>query len=340
MSGKCSLTINGKTIRANLGDTLVDAALGGRIVLPHDCCSGQCETCRVRVLSGAVDDFGTREKDTVLGCLATLEGDAEISFDPVPVVRNTRGVVSSIRPIGRDLLEVRIEPNRAVPWLPGQYLRLTFKGYPPRDYSPTFPLDLEETERDVLVFHVKVYPDGKVSSVLGTDIGVGHKVMMKGPFGNGFLRRQDERLVLVSTGTGFAPIWSIAAAARLGQPWRRVEVIAGARFRADLYMGEAMKWLRGRGVAVTVTAGDGDGRDVARRRPAELLPALTANDVVYAAGSPSQVDAVRVQALAADATFYADPFYAADARFSLSEWIQARFRSQRHGDTPAIAATL
>lgn len=326
--GKCNLTVNGKIIRANLGETLIDAALGGRIVVPHDCCSGQCETCRVTVLKGTVDDAGTMEKSTVLGCVATVEGDAEIAFDPVPVVRNTRGLVESIEPIGKELLEVRVRTSRNVPWLPGQYIRARFAGFPARDYSPTFSLNLN-AEENVLVFHIKVYPDSRVSSKLGNEIDVGHRVNLKGPFGNAYLRRQTDPIVLISTGTGFAPIWSIAVSATMGQPGRPVRVIAGARNADELYMGRAVDWLRERGVSVTLTAGDGDDKTVLRKRPSQLVGEIDADDVIYAAGSPSQVEAVRALALDADARFYADPFYAAEDKRGLRDWAAAALRAAR-----------
>lgn len=312
------LVVNGKPVKARAGDTLLDAALGGRIVLPHDCCSGQCETCRVRVIDGRVDDQGTRERDTVLGCLATVEGDAEILFDPVPIVRNTRGVVESIETIGPDLFEVRLRPNTTVTWLPGQYVRLTFKGYPPRDYSPTFPLDLRR-EEGIMTYHFRRYPGGAVSDQLGRGIKPGHKVTIRGPFGNAFLRRQPERLVLVSTGTGFAPIWTIAVASVLGQPHRPLSVIAGARDSEQLYMKRAIDWLAARNVPVAMTAGDGDGRIVRRERPSELLSFLSPQDVVYAAGAPSQVEVIRRLALSRGALFHADPFYAAAEKRSFAE---------------------
>src|SRR5690606_19214399 len=162
-----------------------------------------------------------------------------------------------------------------------------------------------DADEQVLVFHVRVYPQGQLSPALGAAIKVGHKVSVRGPFGNAYLRRQDEPLVLASTGTGFAPIWAIAAAATIGQRSRPIRVIAGARTAGDLYMAPAAQWLRERGVAVTLTAGDGDGVNVLRERPAQLLQGLGPDDVVYAAGAPSQVDAVREVALAADATLYA-----------------------------------
>ncbi|WP_299483598.1 2Fe-2S iron-sulfur cluster-binding protein [uncultured Roseibium sp.] len=330
----CTVTINGKKIKANVGDTLIDAGLGGRLVLPHDCCSGQCETCRVRVLNGKVDALGTDEKSTVLGCLAVLEGDAEISYDPVPLVKTLKGTVDGIRKIKDDYLEVRIRTTKPVTWLPGQYLRATFNGYPARDYSPTTPLNLD-AEQNVIVFHIKVYPNSIVSSKLGSEIGVGHPVKLRGPFGNGFLRRQSEPIVLTSTGTGFAPIWSIAVAAILGQPDRPIRLVVGSRTRDGLYMRDAVRWLQNRGVPITLTASDGDDDTVLTARPCELLGELTPDHVIYSAGAPSHVEATREVARQAGATFYADPFYVAEETSGLKSLATSLIRKAK---TPFVTA--
>ena len=96
MSGSFDLVINGKTVKANYGETLVDAGLSGWVAIPHDCCSGQCETCRVSVVSGQVDDGGTAEKGTVLACQAKVIGNAAIAFDHVPEVAKRAGLVTGI----------------------------------------------------------------------------------------------------------------------------------------------------------------------------------------------------------------------------------------------------
>lgn len=312
MSKSCVVLINGIPVKCRQGETLLDAALGGRILLPHDCCSGQCETCRVRVLAGNIDDQGTREGDTVLGCLATIEGDSEISYDPVPIVRNTNALLEEVSDIGHDFLQVRLRPTRRVTWLPGQYVRLTFRGYPARDYSPTFPLVLDRQE-DLLTFHVRRYPDGIVSDALGRRIGPGHKVSVRGPYGSAFLRHQPEPLVLTSTGSGFAPTWAMAVSCVLGQPNRSIQIVAGASTSSHLYMTPCINWLEMRGVPVLLTAGDGDGVSTLRDRPAELLSFLSASHVVYAAGAPSMVHSVGVRAALVGAKFHSDAFYPAPA---------------------------
>lgn len=333
----CTVTINGKKIKANVGDTLIDAGLGGRLVLPHDCCSGQCETCRVRVLDGQVDSLGTDEKNTVLGCLAVLEGDAEISYDPVPIVKTIKGTVESIQKIKDDYLEVRVRTVKPVTWLPGQYLRATFSGFPARDYSPTTPLNLD-AEQDVIVFHIKVYPNSVVSSKLGSEIAKGHSVKLRGPFGNGFLRRQPEPIVLTSTGTGFAPIWAIAVAAILGQPDRDIRLVVGARTKDGLYMRDAIRWLQNRGVSVTLTASDGDDETILTARPCELLGELTEDHIIYSAGAPSHVEATREVARQAGATFHADPFFVAEESSGLKMLASALLRKARTPFATAAAS--
>src|SRR5882762_6293461 len=105
MSGSFDLVINGKTVKADGGETLIDAGLSGWVAIPHDCCSGQCETCRVSVVSGRVDDRGTAEKGTVLACQAKVIGNAEITFEDVPGVGKPSGVVTGIAPVADELVE-------------------------------------------------------------------------------------------------------------------------------------------------------------------------------------------------------------------------------------------
>ena len=303
-----TLVINGRTVRAAPGDTLVDAAIGGRIVIPHDCCTGQCSTCQVRVYAGMVDDQGTREGDTVLACQACVSEDAVIEFDEVPPLTKRAGLVTAIARLSPNIVEVVVALSRRLPHLPGQYVSVAFAGFPARDYSPTLRVD-GSAELNELVLHIRETAAGAVSSELGRRIRVGHRVRVRGPFGHAFFRKGEGRLVLVSTGTGWAPIWAIARAARYLEPEREMIVVAGAREAGDLYMRACRDWLRQTGVVrLVLSSTRAAGRDVQPGRVTRHLPQLTRSDTVFAAGAPEMVSAVEFLAATAGARCFADPF--------------------------------
>jgi 3-phenylpropionate/trans-cinnamate dioxygenase ferredoxin reductase subunit len=291
--------------------TLVDAALAGGVVIPTDCASGQCETCRVSVVAGGVASGEAGTRRSVLACQARISGHAEIRFDEVPLPSRRRGRVSSVVPLTPDIVEVRIDVDDPLTWLPGQYVKLALKGYPSRDYSPTRPA-LASPEPSQLVFHIKVFQKGAVSSALRGGIRRGHRLIVEGPFGSAFYRPGPTRLVLVGTTTGWAPLWAIARAARLAEPDRPMSVVVGARRPQNLYMRDSLTWLRQTGVTDIVLACSGtdvgEARDVRRGRTTDFLGTITSNDTIYAAGAPPMVEAVTRMAAAVGAQCYADPF--------------------------------
>ena len=313
---KPTITINGKTVFAKHGETLIDAGLGGRILIPHDCCSGQCNTCRVRVVDGFVDDNGTADGDTVLACMATVAGDAVIEFEEVPPATRTTGTVSKINLLSPDIVEVVVATNRIMDYRPGQYVSVRFAGFPARDYSPTADLKGEVLDEDIMVFHIKRYPGGAVSGQIGNQIRVGHPTRIRGPFGNAFLRPPvaNESLILVSAGTGWAPIWSVARAACLEHDVKDFQVIAGAADGRNLYMGDALNWLRDHGVEnIVTTCGKNLSPGDVNGRPYKYLPKLGIQNTVYVAGGTGVVAEIDALARSHNARCFTDPFLPSNA---------------------------
>jgi NAD(P)H-flavin reductase/ferredoxin len=295
-----NLLINGKTVRVRAGDTLVSAALACGIVIPHDCLTGQCDTCRVTLLAGELDGDSAGFDGDFLACQARVKGPASIAYEEVPAVSKWKGEVLSATPMAADVWEVVVGIDRRVPYLPGQYVYLAFGSLPERAYSPTIGLDRRADEHE-LVFHIRGMPNGAVTAELGRKIGKGARVKIRGPYGHAYLRRGPGRLVFLSSGTGFAPIWSMALASRLSQPARDMVVVTGARLANRLYMAPALDWLR-------VDGADCDGVHVLPGRAADYIPELTPADVVHVAGPASLVETVVARARAVGAQCYADPF--------------------------------
>ena len=311
MAGRVDLVINGRRIAAQAGQTLLDAGLAAGRVIPHDCATGQCDTCRVRIHAGSVEDAGTRIGDTVLACRARLIGETAITFDEVPDVVRRGGMVDSVVDLTPEIVEVTVALRKRLAYLPGQYVRVAFAGLPPRDYSPTLRSD-GSGELHELIFQIRRQAGGAVSQHLGNRIGPGAAVKVEGPFGHAFHRLGRGRLVIVSSGVGWAPAWAVARASRLREPERALLIVAGARDPQNLYMRPALDWLQQRGAAAVLTCSGPNPPDDARPgRPTLHLPMLTADDTVVTAGRPEMVAAVQFLAAAAGAACYADPFYAA-----------------------------
>lgn len=312
MSKLHRVTIGERSFHAKSGQVLLDAALMSGVDLPHDCKAGRCGACLTRVRSGITLGGQSEQPGMVHACQAMVFSSLDLELEPTPPLSRVRASVTEITEIGEEIVEVVMRPARPLTMLPGQYCRFRFRGFPARPFSPTAPM--RDIRDDGLIrLHVKRVRDGKVTPQLGRSITSGHMVTIEGPLGHAYLRHGlDNRLVLVASGTGFAPVWALAAAALRENPTRRIVLIAAARKLSGFYMSPALNVVRS-AISVGVV---GCVEELGRRagpflpgKPLEHLPALTADDVVYGAGAPALVEAVGAAARHAGAAFYADPFH-------------------------------
>jgi NAD(P)H-flavin reductase/ferredoxin len=311
MARRHQITLNGTSFLARRGELLLDAALNNGVDLPYDCRAGHCGTCCVRLVAGEVRGGQGSEPGIVHACQCRIVGDVVIERGQPSGLRTVEGVLSSLRPLSVDVMEVGIRTDRALPYHAGQYAQLRFSGYPSRPFSITHPLSGNPNSRSVW-FHVRRMQGGRVSSALGKRIRPGHRVKLTGPHGSAHFRANlDGRMILVATSTGFAPIWSIAVAALRENPERTMMIIAGGRSIEALYMGPALARLaRFPNVLVVPICSTPQTLSpvVKLGRPTDFLPRLLPSDVLYACGAPGMVEAIKTIAGRIGAVCYADPF--------------------------------
>jgi NAD(P)H-flavin reductase len=304
------VVLNNEPFLANCGDLLLDWALMNGIDLPHDCRSGICGACRVRLVEGTV--FGGHEQgdDMIHACQARIVSDLEIVTEAVPDQISISARVANIVRLAPDVIGVDVELPQPLHYLPGQFCKVQFRGFPARSYSPTYPLEGPPDNR-LLHFHIRELSDGTVSSALERDIGIGHRVRLTGPFGSAFLRpNHPGRIVLAASGTGFAPMWSVAVAAIMERPQRELLFVVAARKLQSLYMhGALCRLARFPNVTIIPTVSEPHDFSAIRvGRPTDHLPDLSPDDVVYVAGAPAMTEHVARNAKAAGAKCYTDPF--------------------------------
>jgi 3-phenylpropionate/trans-cinnamate dioxygenase ferredoxin reductase subunit len=122
-------------------------------------------------------------------------------------------------------------------------------------------------------------------------------------------------VVLIASGTGFAPMWAIAVAAISEQPQRELAFVVATRKLRSFYMHSALcRLARFPNVAIVPVVSEPQSVSFAIRtgRPTDYLPTLSPEDLVYTAGAPAMTEAVAQIAQAAGARCYTDPFSPTD----------------------------
>jgi NAD(P)H-flavin reductase len=311
MRKTCKVTVNEETFVANVGDLLLDGAIMNGVELPHDCRTGICGTCRVRRVQGKVFGGDEAGSDMIHACQARIVSDLKIVTEAVPDPVSLSAQVTHLVRLAPDVIGVTMEVEKPLDYLPGQYCNVQFRGLPTRCYSPTYPLQRGPNPR-FLHFHIRQLPDGVVSMALGTTIRVGHRVRLTAPYGHAFFRPKHRGgTVLVSGGTGFAPMWSIATAAITERPERELIFVVAARDLPSFYMDRALCRLAlfpNVTIVPVVTEPQAISSAFRSGLPTEHLPNLSPNDIVYTSGAPGLTDHVARVARAAGARCYADPF--------------------------------
>lgn len=313
MSARCSLVVNGKSVRIAPGDTPVEAAVADGVIAPM---AGLHGTGLLGQAAGPLRrraEIRAHRAEPV--SLAALDGspiDSDVETAPALPGAKRAGTITEISYLGARRMEVVTTLTKPMDLEPGHLVSLAVDGFAPVVLAPTLRLD-GATELNELVFHVRrdgaSDPDG-LARALEDTVTLGHFVKVKGPEGRGHYRRGGGRLVLVAGETGFAAIWSIARAARYVEPAREIAMVVGASDPLDLYARPALEWLRATGVARIVLAADRNRQRPPDVRPGPLtahVPPLRATDAVYVSGCPSTVGAVEVLAASVGARCYPIP---------------------------------
>lgn len=309
MSARCSLVVNGKTVRIATGDTPVEAALAEGMIAPmpglHGAnLLGQGSGPAARRMQARAYRGEAIKLQAPRPALAEIEAQPLRKVRPIAQARRS-GTLTQIQALGPQVIEVVVTLTRRLAFEPGHQVVVGFAGFEPLTLSPTLRVD-GSAELNELVFHLR-RDQGALAAGLGEAIPLGHPVKVKGPVGRGHYRPGGGRLVLVASETGFAPIWAIARAARYIEPAREIALVVGARDPLDLYMRPAIEWLRATGIGRIVLVADRSRQRPPDVRPGPLsahLPALRATDVVHTAGDAATVGAVEVLAASVGARCY------------------------------------
>lgn len=255
----------GIEIEVDEDQTILRAAAEQGVMLMHGCKEGQCASCKSFVLDGddidldrystfALPDYEQQEGFTLL-CRAhayedltieLLNYDEEMIRSGLPIQEAVAEVVSN-EPVTHDMrhLVLRLVEPGEIKFFPGQYVDIAIPG---TSASRSFSM-ANTTCRDGgrLDFVIKVYPDGRFSHFLDTQVSVGDRLDLSGPFGVFTLREgHDSDIVFVGGGAGMAPILSLLRSMAERGLQRKATYYYGARQRKDLCFEKELRDLEER----------------------------------------------------------------------------------------------
>jgi CDP-4-dehydro-6-deoxyglucose reductase/3-phenylpropionate/trans-cinnamate dioxygenase ferredoxin reductase subunit len=235
------------------GETILEAAERAGYSIPYSCRKGVCSTCEGKLVAGEamVRGRGLNQgpEDGVQFCQARPRSNVEIlpkRFERrEPVVRKlvTATVFRVTQPAPDvTVLQLRFPPGIRAKFHAGQYLRILMPDGDSRNYSMANP----PRESDGAQLHIRHVPGGQFSENLLKGVEKGGKLTVELPYGEFLLNEASTKpIVMLATGTGFAPIKSIVEDQIKRGNSRSMHFYWGAQRQHDLYMGELPeKWAQ------------------------------------------------------------------------------------------------
>lgn len=321
------------TFQAQEGETILAAAVRNGINLPHSCQSGVCGSCKAQLLSGSIsqsgeyDDYVLSDEEKadnmILLCCSQAQGDVQVDMPSYAgskaiAIRTLPARVGSVDVRG-DIAVLTVALPKAPPFrfYAGQYMDILLK-----EGSRSYSIANAPSQNGLLEFHVRLHEGGLFSPRLFSgSLKAGDIIRLRGPLGSFTLNEESSKpLILLATGTGFAPVKSILAYLAETDSRRRIHVYHGCRYREHLYDEEALNDLLARlphARYTPVLSRCGDDWSGCRGYVTEQVlrdyPDLSQHEV-YACGSPDMVRDSRVafieQAALPESAYFSDAFTA------------------------------
>ncbi|MCB2038025.1 MAG: CDP-6-deoxy-delta-3,4-glucoseen reductase [Ottowia sp.] len=338
MSFTITVQPSGRSFEADPGETLLAAGIRQGIGLPYGCKDGACGSCKCRKLSGTVT-LGPHQTKAlspeeeaqgyVLTCCGTATSDVVLESRQVThagafPIKKMPARVAQLEQLSPDVMRVKLQlpANDVIQYHAGQYVEFILRDGARRSYSmANAPHTLIEGGAPMVDLHIRHMPGGKFTDHVFSAMKEKEILRIEGPYGSFHLRDDSPKpIVLLASGTGFAPIKAIIEHMQFMGITRDTVLYWGGRRPQDLYLDG---WVKAQladmphlkyvpVVSDALPEDQWQGRTgFVHRAVLEDLPDLSGHQV-YACGAPVVVDSARKdyveKAGLPEEEFYADAF--------------------------------
>lgn len=323
---------HGGSFSCRSDQNILDAAIDAGYWLPHSCRVGDCDSCVLPLASGVVEHGPLPQAPKPLAagqcraCHARPVSDLVLHAPTVPAEPGPRVVTAGARVLdvqrpSHDVAVVRLQvpASAGLRFQAGQYVDVLLRDGSRRSYS----LANAPNDEGLLEWHVRRMEGGRFSAHAYDRLKPRDMLRVQGPYGSFVWRDEPCPVVLLASGTGYAPIAALLRTHGADIARRGAVLYWGARQWSDLYALESVAAWEAQfpGVRLVpvlsdadVPAGSPGRRGLVHEAVLADLPDLSGH-AVYACGNPLMIDAARasftVRAGLDASRFYSDAFVTA-----------------------------
>ncbi|MDH5435198.1 MAG: CDP-6-deoxy-delta-3,4-glucoseen reductase [Gammaproteobacteria bacterium] len=258
MAHKITLQPSGHEFFAEDEEIILDAALRHGFAFPYSCRSGLCGKCRAIITEGMIeyDDYEPDELDeeeiaagVAYMCQSMARSDLVINIHEIdsPTELEIKRIPCKIQKMNRltsDVMQLflKLPENESLQFLAGQYIDFIL----PDGRHRSFSIANAPHDKNIIELHIRHIEGGEFTDMIFEKSHEKDIMRIEGPHGDFFLREDSDRpIILVATGTGFAPVKGIIEHALEENIDREIHLFWGARTMDGLYMNDlAESWVK------------------------------------------------------------------------------------------------
>ena len=244
---------SGRSFTVDAGETLLSAGIRQGVGMPYGCKDGACGSCKCQKVSGKIhlDAYQAKAlsaselaQGMVLTCRATALSDVVLESrqvtraDAFPI-RKMPVRVASMEKLSHDVMRISLQlpSTENMQFHAGQYVEFLLRDGSRRAYSMANAPHTLVAGAPIIDLHIRHMPGGKFTDHVFGAMKEKEIQRIEAPFGSFYLREDSESpMVLLASGTGFAPIKALIEHMQHRQIKRPAYLYWGGRRPADLYM--------------------------------------------------------------------------------------------------------
>jgi CDP-4-dehydro-6-deoxyglucose reductase len=256
MSFQVTVQPSGHQFTCDADETILTAAIRAGVGLPYGCKNGACSSCKGKLIDGSITHGPHQERalsandeqqGMALFCCAKPNSDVTIEAREVAgigdfPVKKVPVRVAKLDKVADDviILSLQLPATDRLQYKAGQYVEFMLRDGKRRSYSMANAPHKDEH----LTLHIRHMPGGLFTDQVFSTLKERDILRFEGPLGTFFLREDsDKPIILLASGTGFAPIKAIVEQLEHSKSQRPVTLYWGGRRPQDLYMNElCLSW--------------------------------------------------------------------------------------------------